>query len=151
MVAARRVAKVATGLTLIIAASIAAGKPRLQTGPDAEVTYDGLHRVDKTVLDAAWVKPDLDLTGYDKVMLVSAGFELRAVDENGDRWRMGRGSNSSDSEFPISAENQGGRQRRRLRGTRRKLCDRGTLSARQDTICRAIYLKFGQRNRMIRP
>ena len=38
--------------------------PRVQTGPNAEVTHDGLTRVDRSVMDAAWVKADLDLRGY---------------------------------------------------------------------------------------
>jgi hypothetical protein len=77
--------------------------PRLQTGPDAEVTHDGLHRVDKTVMDAAWVKPDLDLSGYDRLILVGAGFSYRAVDNEGRRYVPGR---SNDSEFYITPENR---------------------------------------------
>ncbi len=50
---------------LLLSASIQAA-PRVQTGPDAELTFDGLHRVDKTRMDAARVKPDLDLTPYEK-------------------------------------------------------------------------------------
>jgi hypothetical protein len=43
--------------------------PTLQTGPNAEVTVDGLHRVDNSVMALAYVKPDLNLQGYTKVML----------------------------------------------------------------------------------
>lgn len=43
--------------------------PSVQTGPNAEVTVDGLHRVDNSVMALAWVRPDLDLSGYTKVML----------------------------------------------------------------------------------
>jgi hypothetical protein len=35
-------------------------EPTVQSGPDAEVTYDGLYRVDNSVMKMAWVKPDLD-------------------------------------------------------------------------------------------
>lgn len=88
-------------LILVTNATVAA--PRLQTGPDAEVTHDGLHRVDKTVMDAAWVKPDLDLRSYTKLMLVGTDFTYRAVDDEGKRYIPGR---SDDSEFYISPENR---------------------------------------------
>jgi hypothetical protein len=50
-------------------ASTPAPPPTLQTGPDAEVTIDGLVRVDNSVIPVAYVKPDADLTGYTKFML----------------------------------------------------------------------------------
>ena len=53
--------------------------PRFQEGPDAEVTFDGLTRVEGTVMDVVWARRDIDLTSYDKVMLQSAGFEYRPV------------------------------------------------------------------------
>ena len=56
---------------LFAATSGAAPKqPRIETGPDAEVTFDGLVRVQKSVVDAAWVKPTLDLTPYKKLSLI---------------------------------------------------------------------------------
>ena len=50
-------------------ASGTAGPPTLQTGPDAEVTIDGLVRVDNAVVPVAYRKPDLDLTPYKRFML----------------------------------------------------------------------------------
>ena len=50
-------------------------QPTIQTGPDAEVTFDGLHRVDHSQADMAWARPDFDLTGYTKIMLVTEGIE----------------------------------------------------------------------------
>ena len=44
-------------------------QPRIATGDDEEITHDGLYRVEKSVADAVWVKPDLDLTGYTKIMI----------------------------------------------------------------------------------
>ena len=43
--------------------------PTVQTGPEAEVTIDGLYRVDNSVVALAYVKPDLDLQPYTKLML----------------------------------------------------------------------------------
>jgi hypothetical protein len=72
--------------------------PQIQTGPDAETTYDGLVRVNRSVMDVAWVKPDFDLTGYSKIMLVSGGIAYREVKDPGSLTR----ARSSSSEFPIS-------------------------------------------------
>jgi hypothetical protein len=41
----------------------------MQTGPDAEVTIDGLVRVDNAVVPVVYVKPDMDLTPYTRFML----------------------------------------------------------------------------------
>jgi hypothetical protein len=85
------------GFAIGTAVTVAAPKsPRVQTGPDAEVTYDGLHRVDRSVLDMAWVKPDLDLTGYRKLMVVSGGIAYREVD--------GPVNRRTSTEFPVSDE-----------------------------------------------
>lgn len=43
--------------------------PTLQTGPNAEVTIDGLVRVDNSVMQLAYMKPNLDLIGFDKFMI----------------------------------------------------------------------------------
>ena len=91
----------AVAATVLAAVSIAAPKaPRVQTGPDAEITHDGLHRVDKTVVDAAWVKPDLDLTSYTKLMIASAGVSFRKLDPVSD-FQARR-----ETEFPVQEENK---------------------------------------------
>ena len=46
-----------------------AREPTVQTGPNAEVSVDGLHRVDNSKMQLAYVKPDVDLSGYTKIML----------------------------------------------------------------------------------
>ena len=74
-------------------------EPTVQTGPNAEITYDGLHRVDKSILKMAWVKPDLNLSGYNKLRLVGEGIEYRAVKKSGTSR-----ANSSRSEFPMDAK-----------------------------------------------
>jgi len=47
----------------------------IQSGPDAEVSFDGLHKVDNSQADFAWAKPDFDISNYTKIMLVGAGVE----------------------------------------------------------------------------
>jgi len=57
--------------------------PTAQTGPDAEVTFDGLHKFDNTRVDAAWAVPDFDLSGYWKILPVNLGIEYREVKNRG--------------------------------------------------------------------
>jgi len=93
-------AAVAAALMYAVGGSAAPKQPRIETGPDAEVTHDGLHRVEKSVLDAAWVKPDLDLTGYTKLLIANAGIAYRKLDPVSDFQAR------SESEFPVQEENK---------------------------------------------
>ncbi len=62
-------------LAALGAAAILAGcasappTPTLQSGPDAEVTVDGLYRVDNSVMQLAYMKPGWDLRGYTAMMI----------------------------------------------------------------------------------
>jgi hypothetical protein len=72
--------------TLIFAlASVACttAPPTIQTGPDAEVSHDGLHKVDNSQADLAWARPDFDISGYTKLWPLSAGIEYRPVKDRG--------------------------------------------------------------------
>jgi hypothetical protein len=74
----------ATALLFAVGATGCASKPpTAQTGPDAEVTFDGLHKFDNTRVDAAWAVPDLDLSGYWKILPVNLGIEYREVKDRG--------------------------------------------------------------------
>ena len=53
--------------------------PSLQSGPDAETTFDGLVRVDNAKLGIVWVKPGINLKSYNKIMLASGGIKYRAA------------------------------------------------------------------------
>ena len=100
----------AASLVMFAAASMAAPRaPRIQTGPDAEISFDGLHRVDRSVMDMAWAKPTLDLTGYSKLLLISGGLAFREVEDSG---RYDR----SATEFPIGDE-----ARQRIQDTVREI------------------------------
>jgi len=69
--------------TLFMLFALSAGctsSPEFQSGPDAEVTHDGLTRLDRTVLDAVWARTDIDLSSYSKVMFEGVGIEFRPVD-----------------------------------------------------------------------
>jgi hypothetical protein len=75
-------------------------QPRIATGDDEEITHDGLYLVDKSVADKVWVKPDLDLTGYTKIILAPAGIAYRKLDP------VSRFQADSESEFPVQEENK---------------------------------------------
>ncbi len=75
-----------------------ASEPTIQTGPEAEISFDGLHRVDNSVFRFVWVEPEIDLARYSKILPGSAEFRYRAVRATGQR--------SSANEFPIADEDR---------------------------------------------
>jgi len=92
---------------LALGACVAGEAPRPQTGADAEITFDGLTRVDNTIMDSVWVRPDIDLTAFRKVLFVPVGVSYRDV-EPGDATQALRRSTRSRStelrEFQLDAE-----------------------------------------------
>ena len=83
--------------------------PTIQDGPDAEITYDGLHRVNDSRLAAVWIKPSIDLSKYNKLILEGVGIQYRAVDP------QNRYKRNAD-EFPLD-EDQKERIRKAVRET----------------------------------
>jgi hypothetical protein len=59
-----------------------------------ETSFDGLLRLKNPRFGAVWIAPDLDLSGYNKILLEGAGIEFRDV--------TNRGSRLSGGEFPLS-------------------------------------------------
>ncbi|MCZ6642152.1 MAG: DUF3313 family protein [Gammaproteobacteria bacterium] len=72
-------------LSLFIVACTTAPPPALQTGPDAERTFDGLVRIDNARFRIAWADPEVDFSQYNKVMPGGARFEFRAVTKSAGR------------------------------------------------------------------
>ncbi len=58
--------------------------PTVQTGPNAEVSFDGLHKFDNARVDMAWAVPDLNLSGYTKILPANAGIEYAQATNMGD-------------------------------------------------------------------
>ena len=73
-------------------------QPTVQTGPDAEKTFDGLVRVDNARFSNVWVDPDIDFSHYNKVIPGGAEFEFRAVQKTSGTTR----ARSNEREFWIS-------------------------------------------------
>lgn len=89
---------------LVVSAAITACSPTptFKEGPGAEVTYDGLTRVEGSIMDTAWARRDIDLTSYNKVMLDDIRFEYRPVTGPvGGREGMTSMRRTSDTEFQI--------------------------------------------------
>ena len=72
-----------TACVIVVGSVGCTTQPTIQTGPDAEVSFDGLHKVDNSRVALAWAVPDLDLSGYTKILLVNAGIEYRQVKNRG--------------------------------------------------------------------
>lgn len=75
----------------LLSAGIATASPKFKTGSIDDVSYDGLHRIEDAALDAAWAKPDLNLSGYTKIMLVPAGMSFKTPRQ-------------SSGEFPLTQQ-----------------------------------------------
>ena len=71
----------AGGLVLFWYAGGSGAQPILATGPDAEVTEEGLYRVDPSIMEGAWVRPDLDLSRYTRILLMPTAVQFRDVPE----------------------------------------------------------------------
>jgi len=86
-----------------LAAAGCSATPSFQEGPDAEVTHDGLTRVDGTIMDAVWARTDIDLTQYSKVMFQGVGIEYREVSGpySGRQGSSTAARRSSQSEFQL--------------------------------------------------
>lgn len=89
-----------TATALLAACS---SEPTIQTGPDAEVTFDGLVRIDNARFAGAWIDPDVDLTQYTKIMPGGAEFQFRHVQKTAGRMQTTR---SNEREFWISDSNR---------------------------------------------
>ena len=86
-------------ITLALFLAGCAQTPSVQQGPDAEVTFDGLVRIDNARFSNAWIDPDVDLSQYSKIMAGGAEFEFRAVKKTSSSSTARR---SNESEFWLS-------------------------------------------------
>lgn len=90
----------AAGLLLLCHPGVGAAQGLLATGDDAEITEDGLHRVDPSIMEAAWIKPDLDLSAYTRILLMPTAVQFRDVRERSDDAR----TRAMTEEFPVDEE-----------------------------------------------
>ena len=90
--------KIISLVILAIAFAGCSSAPTIQTGADAEVSFDGLHKVDNARFQSSWADPEIDFSRYSKIIPGGADFEFRAVRRTGGTTR----ASSSASEFWIS-------------------------------------------------
>lgn len=91
---------IAIALTFMVCTGVLSAQPLLAIGSDAEVTNEGLHRVDTRIMEAAWVQPDLDLGRYSKIFFMPATVVFRDIR------RRYNARNTNIEEFPISDDNK---------------------------------------------
>ncbi len=84
---------VSAGILVAATGCAATPPPTLQTGPDAEVSVDGLVRVDHSLVPIAYLKPDMNLTPYTRFMLDPV--EVAYQRDPGNRRRTGTGQTCS--------------------------------------------------------
>lgn len=82
-----------------LAGVASAAAPQIQTGQGAETTFDGLTRVDNTIMDAVWVRPDIDLRGFRKVLFVPVGVSYRDVEPSDPTTALRRSTRSRTTEL----------------------------------------------------
>ena len=90
----------AAGFVLLWHVGGSGAQPILATGADADVTEEGLHRVDPSIMEAAWVRPDLDLSVYTRILLMPTAVQFREVGERSFNARTRIGV----TEFPLDDE-----------------------------------------------
>ena len=86
------------GLALItVLGTACATNLTIDTSADAEVSFDGLYPVEGTRVSKAWARRDLDLSGYNKIMLEGVGIQYRPV-------KKVATTRTGGTEFPIPSE-----------------------------------------------
>ena len=96
--------KISLVIAIMLIAGCSSAPPTIQEGPNAEVSFDGLHAIDNSVFAMAWADPDIDFSRYNKILPGGATLEFRAVRRNAGTSR----TRSSQTEFYID---EAGRER----------------------------------------
>ena len=90
----------AAGLVLLWHAGGSGAQSILATGSDADVTEEGLHRVNPAIMKAAWVRPDLDLSRYTRILLMPTAVQFRDLPKR----KYDARSRLTVRDFPLSEE-----------------------------------------------
>lgn len=77
---------IASLVTLTAFGACTNAPPTIDTGAEAERTFDGLYPVRNTRADEAWARPGIDLSRYSKILLQEVGIEYRPGGEAGRTW-----------------------------------------------------------------
>ena len=85
-------------------AGCTASAPTVDTSAEDSMTFDGLYPVRNSRADAAWARPDVDLTQYSKIMLEGVEAEYRPGGESG-RSYLAR---TTKSHYEVTEEQKAG-------------------------------------------
>jgi hypothetical protein len=88
-------------ISVLVMSGCSSAPPSIQEGPDAEVSFDGLHSVDNSIFKLAWADPEVDFSQYDKIIPGGAFLEFRSVKK-----KTRSRATSSDTEFYIDENNR---------------------------------------------
>ncbi len=77
----------AAGILMALTLTHAGAQPELPILLDGEVTADGLYPLDPSVMGAAWIRPDIDLSDYPRLYAGGTAIQFRDVR---DRWHNSR-------------------------------------------------------------
>lgn len=89
-------------LAAVLVVAGCATDPSIQSGPNAETTFDGLVRIDNARFAGAWIDPDVDLKKYTKIIPGGAEFEFRNVQ----KMSASTARRTNEKEFWISDTNK---------------------------------------------
>ena len=92
----------ATGLMLLWQTDESGAQLLYETGPDAEVSADGLHKLNPAIMGAAWIRPGLDLSRYKRAYFVPTAIQFREISPRSYTSR----TDSSQYAFPVSESRQ---------------------------------------------
>jgi len=84
------IAVMASAIAIAGCETTPAREPSIQMGPNAEITVDGLHRVDDSRMNLAYVKPDVDLSSYTKIMFDPVSIAYKTEPQGTGRMRTAR-------------------------------------------------------------
>lgn len=87
----------AFGALLLWQAGASRAQPLLASGADAEITQEGLHRVNPLLMEAAYVRPDFDLSSYTRLVDVPPIVQFRDVPKAPSNAR----TRAMTEEFPV--------------------------------------------------
>ncbi len=88
---------VTVGFALLCFSGAGFAQSVLATGDEADVTDDGLHRIDPLIMEAAWVVEDFDLSAYTRLLVMPTAVQFRNVRRPGDNAR----SRAAAEAFPL--------------------------------------------------
>lgn len=90
-------------LLLFVLLSACASDPKIDTSPDAELSFDGLSPIRNAAFQRAWIDPDTDLSHYDKILLGQTDFQFRTERQTTSSATVRQGQ---VQEFYITEENR---------------------------------------------